>query len=493
VIDVTDFGAVADYQNPGSRGTDNKTAFQNAINAAAADGDVLILPEGSYYLGVAGLNETLLDLSAKRNLQIVGYGARLVCETASASDSQTAFLGSTNPDGLVIHGLRFHDLGSSISVTWLGAAAVRLTAAASTAYTGRVNIQDCELERGLSLLRVQGHGTGVPRISDMSVIDCVVRNAYYGINTYNNGDRLRVVGLRCYDVRRAYINYGASDHQVDYSHDCTATFIGSNASSIVSTDVLDVSGIRIQALLTGTARYHNAVLLQHDRREPIVSPRIVQDVTVNITMRLTPSTFSATPLRFISYLDGMVESTTLCRWDRIHLSGDFGPWTPVNDVTDDAVMIDSTQQTEGELSFAPTIGSWLNTLWPQYRGFSLRTALNREVRTARGDLSASPIHLSVAHLDARGFTMRLRIFAHDRYDSLSVQKSTYREDVLIGYNAGGSGGVAVQSVTNLHLVFISQAVGVSYTAVGDSIRVDFSGYTHSNGFARVEVESMRSC
>jgi hypothetical protein len=64
-VNAVDYGAVADWN--GSTGTDNTTAFTNAINALAAKGGgVLLIPPGDYK------GRLLINHS---NIHIVGYGA----------------------------------------------------------------------------------------------------------------------------------------------------------------------------------------------------------------------------------------------------------------------------------------------------------------------------------------------------------------------------------------------------------------------------------
>jgi hypothetical protein len=67
-VSVTDFGAIGDWS--GSAGTDNLTAFNNAItHLKSLGGGLLIIPEGAYWLN------GIWDISGDRSITIEAFGA----------------------------------------------------------------------------------------------------------------------------------------------------------------------------------------------------------------------------------------------------------------------------------------------------------------------------------------------------------------------------------------------------------------------------------
>jgi len=112
------------------------------------------------------------------------------------------------------------------------------------------------------------------------------------------------------------------------------------------------------------------------------------------------------------------------------------------------------------------------------------------VRTIQGDLTTQNVVIPLVQLDANVIALRVSVYAHDDYTALALQNTTYSEDLIIGYNAGGGGAMSIQRMQNLSGTSIGIPVAISYIASGENLNVAFSGATYSkaNAFARVEVQ-----
>ncbi len=108
VVSVVDFGAVGDYVKATYTGTDNSTAFTNAVAAATSAGVALYVPAGSYYLSqrvlvtcdIYGPGEICID--HKTALYNPGYGGGFASVAAGLV---------LNATGVRADGLRFWSPG----------------------------------------------------------------------------------------------------------------------------------------------------------------------------------------------------------------------------------------------------------------------------------------------------------------------------------------------------------------------------------------------
>jgi hypothetical protein len=113
MINVTDYGAVADWINDASPGTNNQSAFEAAISAANAVGDEIYFPPGNYWL------KGPIYKTGLKNLRFYGTGAVIICRGSySVPNINGAGGGFTLAgDYLVIDGLTFQGWAEAIGVT----------------------------------------------------------------------------------------------------------------------------------------------------------------------------------------------------------------------------------------------------------------------------------------------------------------------------------------------------------------------------------------
>lgn len=477
MFDIRAFGAQADGA------TNDSSAVLSAITTAKALGGGVIAfpPRSTVNLGSWAGGSILFNVADLHDVTFLGDETLLVVNTTS--DDFITIFALTNPERVHFRGLRFRDDGSNITIDWRGATCIQLIGSGgSPAVHAGFTIEDCQADEVAAFLILGNTSDTDARIRDVYVRNCIVRDSYYGVVCQENGDGLRG-NWRCENVRRAYFPYGVEDHSVDVSvwHDGSSA--GASSACLVKRYIRDTKNISLKARFFGSAaNYGAAVTLEH---QPTSGDGIIEDIDVDLHISEDiGSPDSMGPLRLKSYTAGGSEETltTDNRWDRISFRGSVGVGNVV------PVTVGCTQAVEGRLYLDPSIYK-AGTAQPHYPGFMVRVAHDREFRTAQGDLTAATIVLPFAGLNSHPFTVVVRTFMHDNVANLAAQNTTYEEDVIIGYNAGG-GAVTIQSTTQLHKVSQGTAGTVTFTASGENINVTFSGapYNNAAGFARVETQ-----
>lgn len=479
---VEAFNVVASYGAMGDGVTNDASAIQDAItDAVTAGGGVIYFPKGTYNLGNRSAAEAIFSLNTPQGIHFVGDRALLVLNTAD--DSQPQIFNLTNPSNVSFSGLRFQDTGLDLSINWHGCRCIVLTGSGSSGTYSNISVRDCVADDVVTFFECSGAVNA--RINNIHLDNCIVRDSYYGLSFQNQGDGVRATGIRCENVRRAYFPYGVVDHDVDVSVYHNGTALGSNGVVPILSHTRNTSNIRVRLSVFGdVSQYGTAVALEH--QPSVTGAGRIQDVEIDLHIDpnvTSPNTM--TPIRFSSYTAALVEetSTTDNLWDRIFLKGDFGSFsdsTPIN--------FRVRQNAEGRLYLAPSIYASSNKNLPHYPGFVVRTAHDREFRTATGNLGTTTISLPFSQLDSLAFAARITTYAQDDYTSLGVQNATVQENVLLGYNAGG-GTTAIQSNTTVFQAIQGSNATIVFTASGENINVTFGGapYNTSNGYARVET------
>ena len=480
VFNVKAYGALAD-----GVAVDAPAILATCQAAQVAGGGLIWFPDGIYNFGNRSANDNVINLTAATNLHFWGWRVAFVMNTTD--DSQPGFFYLTNPENCSFGNLAFRDTGTNLAIDWHGARCIQLVGTGAAAFHANTRIVGCQADSVVTFLNV-GNTVDTPsRVRDIVVDNCVVRNSYYGVVCQENGDGLRG-NWRCENVRRAYFAYGVTDHSVEVSvyHDGVA--LGANSACLIKRYARDTKAIALKARFFGSvAQYSTGVTLEH---QPIVTGTgVIEDVAVDlhISEDILPANYAMTPFRFRSYTSAGVEetSTTTNRWDNITYKGSPGPVTTGTA----ALAIGCTQAVEGKLQFDSSVFRAIGNNAPHYPGFIVRLAHDREARTILGDLTTQTITLPLIRLNAEAFVLRVVIYAHDNFASLAVQNCTFREDVLVGYNASG-GAVVIQSTTNLHKILQGTEAVVAYTASGENIIVSFTGapYSNAQAFARVELQ-----
>lgn len=227
MVNIKEFGAVGD-------GVANETtAFRTAFEyMRSIRGGVLLVPPGTYHFGSYSTSQKILEVNNIPNLTILAYGATF---TATTTASVTPFLFLfTDCNNLVIKGAAFKDLGFDPSVweqhsRW-GMAGIVLQP--SNNITRNIVIEDCRASNLTYFIlsdQINQVGVGTRRsVRDLSVRNCSVENAYYGVDLLYFGGTTKV-DLVCRDVRRGFISYGQQNTDVNIKLYTSKGFLGSNA------------------------------------------------------------------------------------------------------------------------------------------------------------------------------------------------------------------------------------------------------------------------
>lgn len=334
-VNVTDFGAVADWN--GSTGTNNTTAFINALSRMKAiGGGTLVVPPGDYYFGTYSTSTEIVAINDLSNTLILAYGARFIANTAAES---TPFLFVfTNPNNVVMAGARFFDVGFN-PASWLthsrwGMGAVALKA---TIPSKGFKLVDCAAEN-LTYLLVADLRAHKRMMKDISVVDCKLKNAYYGVDVLYVGDNLKINNLICEDVRRGFISYGAKNADVDIKLRTSAGFWGSNGfisiasegnayddgHGVIGTDA-DVNNVRIKLNVSGVEAHSAYVHFYHQQNDSTGSiANVDANVKLNNLSQIGKNTrISATNMFLFDHElpSGTILRATSRTFKKIRLSG----------------------------------------------------------------------------------------------------------------------------------------------------------------------------
>lgn len=281
-VSVTRFGAAADWN--GVDGTNNTDKFLDAFEyIKLIGGGTLYVPPGDYYFGSFSTSAIVMSISGLLNCMISAYGARFICNT-SASGATPFLFYFLNPNNVVLAGARFFDSGFDMA-SWSshsrwGMAAVCLNA---TVDSKRFKMIDCEGEN-ITYFLVSDLRANKRKLTDVSVVDCRVKNAYYGVDMIYAGDNLKIDNFICEDVRRGYIGYGTRNADIDIKLRTSSGFLGSNAfislgcegetyndiavggSGVIGADA-NVENVRIKLNVSGYEAHENYVHLYHQQAD----------------------------------------------------------------------------------------------------------------------------------------------------------------------------------------------------------------------------------
>lgn len=475
------FGAKGDGSNDS---TSIKKVFEKVKTAGG--GRVGFRGGRSYYLGSYGPDAAAIDLESLENVVIEGNGAELVLESTPPKEHYPRFFRLINPKNVSFRNLRFRDTGAVVHdqrgsfAFWLEGKEGK----SACGFSGGVTIDNCVGEKLAGFLTCDG--TYDHRLRDILLLNCRVKDAYYGITCQRNGDGLRAINFRCDNVIRAYFPYGVQDHDIELSiHHDGRGVAGATAVCLIKryageTGKYDTKGIKLRARFFGSvAKYAHAVMLEH---EPQGQIGVIEDIDIDLHVMDVEPPNHMIPLAFTSV--GEVGGKTKNRWDKIRISGNLGAFA------DSPIRIYSEQEIEGRLYMDPSICKSQAVPQPHYPGFVVRVAQDREFRTLQGALTKQTVRIPLSTLDANAFVLKFRVWCHDDCSRLDNQSTTYREDVVVAYNAD-DGPVKIKlPIENMVKAWRGGEATVLYEPNGEDILVRFEndGYGGPKAAARVEVE-----
>lgn len=358
------------YGARGDGSTNDLTAIRAAISALPASRGVLLFPPGDYYLGTCVADDHLLSFQGQSNLLVVGYGARLTCQTtatASGAANVPSVLRFISPVDVVIAGLSFTDTGSDITLEWRGASAITLHE--DTGTSGNVTIRDCSATSMDYLLLVTGTGLLVAynsayRLRRIAVVDCQAKNCYYGLNFQNQGDEVRVRNFRAWNVRIAYFPYGVQNHDVDVIVRSDAGASGANGAIEISRSQWDTAHLRVRAVFHGTCVHPVHVAMPHI--SDIAGSIHDVDVDLRFADYSIPIATKAFQVAGYTGAGASLSTTSLHVWSRIRLAGDLDFTNTGGSLA--PIQIVSQQSIDREIRIDDSLRPWVSSS-STYPGF----------------------------------------------------------------------------------------------------------------------------
>lgn len=363
-----------------------------------------------------------------------------------------------------------------------------------------ISFENVHVDGALVFLRIAGTGSHVvggvtvpfPRIDGVHIEpSCSIRNVFYGLSCQENGDNI-TGGFTAKDVGRAYFPYGVSDHDLAIDIENTASHSAVETCCVIVRHARDTRNIRAHLFFRGSFQLSpngtTPGCFVKLEMQPTTGTGIGIIDNIDLTIELDDNivnTNQAHVLGFRSYLQNGTEETgtTANVWSNVRLDGNFRNTSAQN------VKAYVSPTTPCLVSLAPGLTGASPFHLPKQAGFIYRTAANREFYLRRGDLTAAPIAIDLDGLDSQAFTVKVKTYALGA-DTLALQNSVYREDIVTGYNAGG-GAVAVMSTQSCFTpLVVGTGPSVSFGASGETLTVSFAGadYDNADSYARVEVD-----
>lgn len=287
-------------------------AFRQGLAALMkAGGGTLLVPPGTYDLGVLDGPDDVLLCRDLRDVVISAYGAVFVANTVRPVMPHMFYFYNFN--NVTLAGAAFVDHGFFPWINWQGMYCVGIQADRPSS---GMRVVDCRAEHVLGMLASNNDAAGRHLLSDIHV-QGEVRHAYYGVGANHIAGRVSV-DLDCHNVRRAFIAYAARHADVVVRTSATRTWPGSNgfvALVCAGTRLGDVEHVRVRIDVSGDCIHDSYVHFYHQGPEPEGAMRDI-DATVNILGR------QAMAAMFLFDHDNHgVQPRTAREWDRIRLHG----------------------------------------------------------------------------------------------------------------------------------------------------------------------------
>ncbi|HYW14982.1 MAG TPA: hypothetical protein VE891_02365 [Allosphingosinicella sp.] len=359
------------------------------------------------------------------------------------------------------------------------------------------------IDGAVAAITCQGMADNSPRVSGIYIEpSCRFDNCFYGLSCSENGDDI-TGGYTAFNPVRAYFPYGVSGHDLDIRIISDGSGATSESCCLIKRYKYDTKNIRAKFLFSGTFKLSPDAgttpgCFVKIEMQPLAetAPGRIDNIDLTIEIdRGVANTHNAHVLGFKSYvqtgINGNVRSwaeetgSTDNIWSNIRLDGCLSNTLHGN------VKAYVSPSTPCTISLAPALTGAAPQHLPQRSGFIFKPAADREFYLRSGDITAAPVKIDLAGLDSSAFTLKVKTYAHGAASGLASQDSVYREDIVAGYNAGGSQPVAILGTPReAFLPYVKGTPpGVSFDAIGENLTVSFSGSAYSStAFARVEVE-----
>jgi hypothetical protein len=484
VINVLDYGA----DNTGV--ANSRSAIQAAINALPTYGSILFFPPGDYALGDLTAADTngAMTFTGKYNVRVFAYGAYFRWSTVGSVPLTPRIVHHADPDGFWWSGGQFKDLNSDITVDWFGGDCFYIWGGGVNT-VGRIRIEDVRALdcNSLAIIGAQQTAYGVRGVE---ILRCRAEHCYYGVVFQENGHS-SYTSIIAHNCRRAYYVYGVVDFRADIWASDDSTNNVSTACVLIARWANDTRGGRVRLTMEGAAGAHNhAVFIT------TIAPGqngIIEDVELDINLASMTNASAMYPVGMTAYDSGnlSVLATTNDHINNIRLKGDWGTYPK----TACGINMETYFTNEVRLIVDPMLMPWLFTgsglaTAANLYGIVLQPSLGVEERIRIGDATTRLITIPCAGYDNNPFLLRVEHWIND--GELATQDSTYVDDILFCYNAGGGNVVIAQRspVTNVN---VTSAATVVYTPNGENIDVTFTGgaeYQRSTAIVKQRVHRL---
>ncbi len=287
-------------------------AFRRGLAALmAAGGGTLLVPPGTYDVGMVDGADDILLCRDLRDVVISAYGAVFVATTVKPIVPHMFYFHNFN--NVTLAGASFVDHGFFPWIDWQGMYCVGIQADRPSS---GMRLVDCRAEHVLGMLASNNDAAGRHLLSDIHV-QGELRHAYYGVGANNIAGPVSVE-LDCHNVRRAFIAYAARQADVVVRASATRAWPGSNgfvALVCAGARLGDVEQVRVRIDVSGDCIHGSYVHFYHQGPQAEGAMRDI-DATVNILSRQ-----SLAAMYLFDHDDHGVQPRTARQWDRIRLHG----------------------------------------------------------------------------------------------------------------------------------------------------------------------------
>lgn len=460
VTNVKVFGAKGDGV------TNDRQAITDAIAYASAYGyRIIFFPKGSYQLGNLSASEDVFNIQNLLHCTFLGNNAEFLCTTTD--QSIPTIFNIDNSAFLKFEGLRLNDSGFDISVNWKGAAFFDLNPV--NGIVNNIEFDKIYVNQAVAFLRALSIGTY--EAHSIYFKNVRVANAYYGINCVENGNNFNG-RIKTQNVKRSYFVYGVEGHdvQIDSSNHPS----GDYADLLIKTyKNAATRNLKIRYRAKGTQSTYYALAFEHQHDTGI---GIMENIEVDFDD--TGNTMGESIL-FRSYTQaGVKETTTNNRYDNIRIKGQSRK----------GVFLDVKPNVKGTLEISKGIMDITKSvLTDNWGGCNVVMGYGKFRSVSLGALNTKPISFDLSNFDGKAFMVKVKVWAWNNTAVLGAQETTFTEDIIMGYNVGGSPATILKT-QNLTKVFNTTDASITYSISGENLQINFASYTNANGYAIANLE-----
>lgn len=321
-VNVKSYGAVGDGV------TSDRTAIQNAFNAACAAGGskTVFFPPGSYFCGTNGGSTNIIDLSALGD----GIGIRTsgfveLVNTCTTGHNMPRFFYLANNSFFFCDPIAFRDTNYDASEALATAgdnqgAVGFYVQNATPANWGKLFftriVATTMTSAFICAQKTGAAATSASRIKDIFIGQLIANDTYYGTNWQNDGDNVVIGHLHANQCRRPYYCYGVSNHVVTI---LDTNPRGSTGKCYIARQVagLNTTGLDIR-YRSRNCNLAGTTLVAIDHIDHAGGD--IAGITVDVDVKDSAAAY--TPVRFRNYLAGVDSAAPSANYTRdIRLSG----------------------------------------------------------------------------------------------------------------------------------------------------------------------------